>query len=382
MRIAFDARVVQGHFPGIGRYAIRLLDAIAVAAPETPVVAFYVPNAAHLGESLASLRSRSNVSFHPAPPIFAPWGQVIMRRLIQRSGADIVHSPYYVAPYFSPAPLVVTVHDLIPLDRSHRPPRDVDRWLYPWLNRLAARRAAHIITVSRHAAAEIRTRLGVPPERLSVIPEAPAPSFRPASEAAVAEMRARLGLTAPYLLHVGINKPHKNQAALIRAVARLCREGSLGEAILVLAGPRDPRYPDPRREAEAAGIGEQVRVLGPVTDEALVALYSDALAFVFPSLAEGFGLPLLEAMACGAPVACSNRPPLTEVAGQGAPAFDPTDPAAIAAALRPLLRDPALRAAQRTRSLGRAAEFSWARAAEQTIAVYRRVVTNGWKVKG
>lgn len=376
MRIAFDARVIQDHFPGIGRYALHLLEAIAAADPGAEIVAFYDPNAPRRDESLACLQSQPNISLCPAPPIFALQSQLIMRRLIGASGADLAHSPYYVAPYFSPAPLIVTIYDLIPLTQSHQPPRGRDRWLYLWLNRLAAGRAAHVITASHHAAAEIRTRLGVPPARLSVIPAAPAPDFQPASRDAVASLRARLDLNAPYLLHVGINKPHKNQAVLIKAFARLCHEGSAGDAVLALAGPLDPRYPDPRHVTEAAGIGERVRVLGPVTDEDLVGLYSDALAFVFPSLAEGFGLPLLEAMACGAPIACSDRSPLTEVAGPGALTFDPGDPAALAAVLRPLLHDAELRAAQRVRSLARAAAFSWTQAAEQTLAVYRRVLGN------
>lgn len=376
MRIAFDARVVQDHFPGIGRYAVQLLDALATIAPTTPILAFYVPNAPRRDDSLSCLQLRPNITLVPAPPIFVPRGQLVMRRLIREIGADLVHSPYYVAPFVSPVPLIVTIHDLIPLTQTHRPARGLDRWLAPSLNRLAARRAAHIITVSGHAAAEIRTHLRVPLERLSVIPEAPAPHFRPASGASVRAMRARFNLQGPYLLHVGINKPHKNQAALIQAFARLVGDDAVGQAVLVLAGPLDPRYPNPRQMAEAAGIGEQVCVLGPVSDEELVALYSDALAFVFPSLAEGFGLPLLEAMACGAPTVCSNRPPLAEVAGRGVLTFDPSDPATLAAVLRPVLSDSALRASQRARSLARAAEFSWTRAAEQTLAVYRRALSN------
>ncbi|MCS7325318.1 MAG: glycosyltransferase family 4 protein, partial [Thermoflexales bacterium] len=150
---------------------------------------------------------------------------------------------------------------------------------------------------------------------------------------------------------------------------------ALGEQtpLLLVAGHQDPRYPEAQRRAQALGLGRWVRFVGAVSDEEAAALYSSCLLFVYPSLHEGFGLTPLEAMACGAPVACSNTSSLPEVVGDAALLFDPTSVDDIARACLTALRDEALRARLRTASLQQAARFSWERAAQQTLAVYREV---------
>lgn len=375
MNIAFDARVVQDHYPGISRYAVSLLDAVAEALPQSEISAFYVAQAPRREDTLAPLRARPNIRLIPAPRIRAPQGQLTMRRLIGQSGANVVHSPYFIAPFLSPAPLVITIHDLIPLTHAGMVPQGGGRWLYPWLNRLAARRATHLLAVSSSVAADARRLLGVPPHKLTVVAEAPAPHFRPAPPAAVAAVRARHGLgEAPYLLHVGINKPHKNQARLLQAFAAT-RPAYHGTR-LVLAGPIDPRWPHPADLAREAGVSQQVHVLGPIPDADLPPLYSGARAFIFPSLAEGFGLPLLEAMACGAPCAVSEVAPLTEwtVNGTAALLFDPLNVSAMRKALERLIASNDLAQALRAQGLARAADFTWPRAARRVIEVYRQVV--------
>jgi alpha-1,3-rhamnosyl/mannosyltransferase len=144
---------------------------------------------------------------------------------------------------------------------------------------------------------------------------------------------------------------------------------------LVIAGAWDPRYPESRQRAKALALEEAVHFLGPIAEEDLPTLYSGAVAFVFPSEYEGFGLPVLEAMACGTPVACSSTSSLAEVAGDAALLFDPTDVADIADALTHLLHEPGLRADLRERGLRRAAQFSWERTARDTLAVYRQTVS-------
>jgi alpha-1,3-rhamnosyl/mannosyltransferase len=179
-------------------------------------------------------------------------------------------------------------------------------------------------------------------------------------------VRRKYDLPERYLLYVGSNKPHKNLPALVDAYARL------GDTPpLLLAGTQDPRYPQVGRRVEQLGLENRVRILGAIPEEDLPALYGNALALVFPSLYEGFGLPPLEAMACGAPVACSDIPSLREAAGQAALWFDPSSPDSIASALEKILDDQELRAALRASGLRRAAELTWDLAAQKTLDVFR-----------
>jgi glycosyltransferase involved in cell wall biosynthesis len=267
---------------------------------------------------------------------------------------------------------VTTVHDLIPL----RLPRLVParhRWAVRLLLGAALRRAARVIAVSAVTREEIVARYRLPPGRVVVVPEAAAAHFTPPSAAAVAVARSRYGLGRPYLLSVGLLEPKKNVAALLEAVARLRRAGGWDPTTeLVLVGA--PGWgPDPGRRSRALGLDGLVRFVGPVPDADLPALYGGALGFAFPSLWEGFGLPVLEAMACGTPVVASNRGALPEVTAGAALLAEPTPPA-LAEALAQLIADGALRERLRAAGLARAAQFSWERTARETLAVYRAAV--------
>jgi alpha-1,3-rhamnosyl/mannosyltransferase len=185
----------------------------------------------------------------------------------------------------------------------------------------------------------------------------------------VEAVRRRYALPERYVLYLGSNKPHKNLIRLIEAWALLAEYGT--RSTLLIAGTWDPRHPEPRLLARRLGL-ENIRWLGPVPEPDIPALYAGATAFVFPSLYEGFGLPVLEAMACGTPVACSNTSSLPEVVGDAALLFDPTDAAGIAEALSRLMHDADLRADLRERTLRQAARFSWERTARATLTVYRQ----------
>jgi len=195
------------------------------------------------------------------------------------------------------------------------------------------------------------------------------PRFKPADPSASDELRHRLGLPDHYALYVGINKPHKNLPRLVEAFARITHHVS--RFTLVIAGHEDPRYPQARERAAALGL-DSVMFLGAVAEEDLPALYSGADLFVFPSLYEGFGLPVIEAMACGTPVACSNVSSLPEVAGDAALLFDPHTPESIAAAICQTLQNAELRERLRRRGLEQAGHFSWEHAARLTLEAYRQ----------
>jgi alpha-1,3-rhamnosyl/mannosyltransferase len=369
MRLAFDARAVSDHFPGIGRYAFNLLRALAEAEPGCEVAALYNPASANTRFDWRSLGALPNVRPVPvAAGFFTLAEQARLPAVLRRLGADCYHAAYVGMPYRPGLPAAVTVHDLIPL----RCPGDYPvraRLAYRAAVRLAVRAARRVVTVSAHSAGDLAAAYHLPPERLAHVPEAADPMFRPQPLGVVEALRRRLGLPERYVLYFGSNKPHKNLARLVQAYSLLGSDGH--GAPLVVAGHWDARFEAPKRLAAAAGLGDRVRFLGPVAQADLPALYSGAMLFVYPSSYEGFGLPVLEAMACGAPVACANTTSLPEVAGQAVLYFDPGSPDAIAAALERALADTSLLNVLAMRSLERSNHFSWRTTAAAMWALYR-----------
>lgn len=301
--------------------------------------------------------------------------QVAFPRAARAAGAAVAHVPYFASPRFPAQPTVVTVHDLIPLVVPGYHSSALVR-AYMRLVAAAARRADLVLTDAQATVGEIVRRLGVPAERVRAIPLAAAGAYRPVWGEALAAMRARYGLPEVYLLYLGGFDLRRNLATLFRALA-LARRRDPALPPLVLAGalpPADtPFAPDPRRLAAEAGVGEGVRFLGRVPEEDKPALYSGALAFLFPSRYEGFGLTVLEALACGTPAAVADATSLPEVAGPGALLVGPDDVPGWAEAIERLSSDEALRAQLRARGLEHAARFSWQRTARETLAAYRQV---------
>src|SRR5262249_42286431 len=217
----------------------------------------------------------------------------------------------------------------------------------------------------------------VAPQKVRAVPLGVEPAFRPVElEAARALAAERYGLTSPFLLFVGTLEPRKNLRALLEAYRRLLSShtGEGDAPTLAVAGARGWWYRDLYRLARELGLDGRVRFLGRVPDADLPPLYSAAAAFVYPSLYEGFGLPPLEALACGTPVVCSDRSSLPEVVGDAGLLVDPTQPAALAGALARILDDPALRQELRGRGLERAARYTWARTAAETVQVYEQAL--------
>jgi glycosyltransferase involved in cell wall biosynthesis len=291
--------------------------------------------------------------------------------------AQVVHSTY-AAPLLRDSASVLTVHDC----SFVRHPEWFtlrDRLVLNTGVRTSVRRAARVLVPSGHARDELCALLGVRRERVVVTPEGVDRRFAPLLEKAAAGDGAaahveriirHLGIHRPYVLAVGNLQPRKNLARLIEAWALLAADNADRGRQLVVAGGFRGRRDGATGLAIQLHIGDRVAFPGFVRDEDLPALYSGADLYVMPSLYEGFGLPVLEAMACGTPVACSNTTSLPEAAGGAAALFDPEDPAAIAAALRPLLADQALRAELRERGLERAARATWRGCAELTAAAY------------
>lgn len=293
------------------------------------------------------------------------WEQTEMRRALR--AADVYHGPHMATPTGTSTPTVATVHDVtfyrIPGRYSF-----AHRWYYRALAKTAAR-ADRIIVPSAAVATDVVRYLGYAPERIRVIPEAARSSFRPASAGDVERMRRRMGLEREYLLCLGTAEPGKRAVDAIRAMALLT---DMADLELVLAGNAGRLSAALQREAARLGVGDRVRFAGYVEDEDLAPLLTGAMALVFPSLYEGFGLPPLEAMACGTPVIATNAPAMDEVLGDAALFVPLRDPGAIAESVR-RLRNAVERGDWSARGLEHAKRFNWRQAAEETAGVYREV---------
>lgn len=281
---------------------------------------------------------------------------------------DVLFVPSHVLPIVHPRRCVATVHDLgylrWPLAHSR-----ARRWYLHLSTLFNARASSRVIADSQATADDLVRHYQIPPEKIAVIPLGCGPEYAPPRPAAVAAVRARYALPARYVLSVGTIQPRKNLARLVEAFKRV--RGATGDVVLVVAGqPGWGAEPTLRQIAES---GSSVRLLGYVPDGDLPALLGGAEALAFPSLYEGFGLPALEAMACGTPVVCSNNSSLPEIVGDAGLLVPPTDVDALAGALILLLQDSTLRETLRRRGLERAAGFSWTRCATATTDLLESV---------
>jgi glycosyltransferase involved in cell wall biosynthesis len=371
LKVVIDARTATDHFPGIGRYVVSLSQALLQVAPELPLSLLHDPETATTRLALPDL-PRTACAASP----FSLRQQWLVPRHLRQVEAALYHSAYYLMPYWPGVPTILTCYDLIPLIYpQHYTPWQ--RLFFRLGYGLALQSARHLLAISEATKADLVRHLGVRPERISVTPLAANVHFQPQTSDRITAVRHKYALPEQYVLYVGSNKPHKNLLRLVQAYAHCQRQRPATKIPLVVAGPWDPRYPEAKIEAQQLGISAQIHFLGAVADGDLPALYSGATLFVFPSLYEGFGLPVLEAMACGLPVACANVSSLPEVAGQAALLFQPDNTQAISTAITDLLSDVERRHALARQGLRRAAEFSWQRTAVLTLEVYEMIVGQG-----
>jgi glycosyltransferase involved in cell wall biosynthesis len=290
-----------------------------------------------------------------------------------RDRLDLLHVTY-VAPPICPCRYVVSVHDIsFETHPAFLPPRV--RLMLKTLVPMSMRRATRVITLSEHTRKEIITRYGVPADKVTTTSLAAAPHYRPITDgAALADVQARYRVTQRYILALGNIEPRKNLARLVDAYARARERGHLVGVKLVLAGKVQGPDSEVVGRVDKSGYAADVVFPGYIADADLPALYSGARAYVYPSLYEGFGLPPLEAMACGTPVICSNAASLPEVTGDAALSFSPYDTEALTEALIRIDVEPGLGDDLCQKGLRRATQFSWTRCAEQTLTIYREAM--------
>lgn len=370
-----DIRTATPHFPGIGRYVAGLVPALAAQMTDGERLVLLCNNASQEAGFSHVLKSNAAVAtcrVRATPFSLSQQWQVVrtLRQVSKNHGKLVYHSPYYLMPYWPGVPTVLTVHDLIPILL----PETVSlraRLFFRLAHHLALRSADRIIAVSAATKRDLTNVFGIEETHIIVIPHGVDSRFNPQSQAETKRVRALYGLPEFFILYLGINKPHKNLVNLIHAYAML----SATAPSLVIAGAWDDRYPEAKDLVIELGLTGSVHFLGPVNDADLPGLYSAAMVFAFPSRYEGFGFPVLEAMACGTPVACSDVSSLPEVTGGVAFYFDPEAPAQIAQTIQQLLDGLALRLELSNRGLTQVASYSWERTAVETISTYRELTT-------
>ena len=365
MRYAIDAHAIGQHLTGNEVYIRSLLGAFAALDQQSD---FYTYIA--VKEAEPWIPERFQLRYVSRDP-FVRLGFDLSNQ-VRKDRPALLHVQY-TAPIICPVPIVVSIHDVSFLERPEyfTPLR---RKQLEWTVARTARMAAKIITVSEFSRNAILRAYDLPPEKVVVALDAANPFFRVVNrESAARRVRERFAFQGPYVLAVGDLQPRKNHIGMIQAFASLVRANSQLTHRLVIAGQDTWFSPKVREAARASGCEDRIHFLGFVSDDDLLNLYNACDCFVFPSFYEGFGIPILEAMACGRAVACANTSAMPEVADGAGLNFDPHRTEEISRAMRDILVDPELRGRMERLGVQRARVFSWEKTAQQTLAVYEEV---------
>lgn len=371
LRIALDARLVTYQRGGIGQYILHLIQEL--------------PQLDQDGDYTILRSRKERAPLAPSAPGFREvklwtpphnrFEQIALPVELARLQFDLLHSPDFIPPWRGRFHRLITVHDLTFLYYPQFLTAESRRYYNDQIER-AVRIADHISADSSNTKDDLVRLLGVPPEKVTVVWLAPNPIYRPLDEAACVPVLARLGLSRGFLLFTGTLEPRKNVTGLLTAYRALCdRKASMPP--LVLAGRRGWLYNEIFQQITKLKLTDRVRFAENLPNEDLIALYNASALFVLPSFYEGFGLPVLEAMACGTPVVCSERGSLKEIAGDAALLIHPDDLEGLADAMAHALEDESLRAQMRERGFANVTRFSWERTARETLGIYKRVVCDG-----
>lgn len=370
MRIAIDAHAVGAKLGGNESYAVNLIEALAQIDSANHYTIYITTDEARERFQGRWPNFKVRATLPHTPLIRIP---LTLSAELRKNPVDVLHVQF-TAPPFCPCPVVVSIHDL---SFEHLPQtfKRRSRTQLRLTVRHSARRAARIISLSEHGRRDIIETYGITAERVSAIPLAAPSHFAPVQDnRELQRVRHNYGIDGDYILTVGSIQPRKNLARLVQAYASLRGNKSADKLPkLVLVGKSGWLYDETLRALKETGVADTVVLTGYVPQEDLPALYSGALCFVYPSYFEGFGLPPLEAMKCGAPVIVGNKTSLPEVVGDAALAVDPFDVEAIASAMQRVIESPALREELSIKGQARAETFDWRETARKTLAIYQQV---------
>jgi len=367
MRFGIDARLTYHQRAGIGRYTLFLLDELAKADHENRYTVFQHRKDK---EPLVSAPNFQRKTLYT--PVHFRLEQPLLTAELLFHSLDLIHSTDFIPPLYSKVPSIITVHDLAFLRWPHFLTEDHATY-YSQIDR-GVRHARHIIVPSQSTKSDVIGQLGVPESKISVIYEAAASLYRPLPlEETRQTVARRFSIPTNYIFFISTIEPRKNIGGLLQAFHHLRTKYNLTDTALVLAGKQGWLYEQVYETVEKLGLQDSTFFVGRVTDEELHQLYVGARCHVHPAFYEGFGLPPLEAMACGTPTVVSNTSSLPEVVGDAALMFDPNDWEEMAVAIHRLLVDDELHAEMREKGLQRAGVFSWSRAAAETLNVYQAV---------
>ena len=388
MKIGIDARWIFKELSGIGSYTRELIRHLArLERTHKFVIYFSDPVLRDRTVAETDLGRAPNFSTYLLPfGLFSIRNQLRLPGLLTETALDVFHSTNYMIPLRAfprgrsgRIRCVTTIHDLIPLMFPAYAPRAWKRRLFPlyrWLMHEVARRSDLVITDSRSARDDVVRHLHLRPERVLAIPLGVLPKFQPPArtDTGVTGWTPGSARAKQTILWVGRADPYKNLVGLIEAFAALRKQYQLPVELRIV-GPKDRRYPEASRRAAGLGIAAAVTWLGYLPDDRLLSEYQNADVFVQPSWYEGFGLPVLEAFACGTPVICSNKGSLPEVAGGAALIVQPQDMIGLTEAMRRVLTDSRLARDMSARGLRQAQKFSWEATARMTLAAYKKAAS-------
>lgn len=379
MRIGTNIRYLQKHFTGIERATLELICAISRLTNQHQLIGYVTGPGFVSADAERDLEGCTHLELKQVPPLRNDvlfrllWDLMAVGQQASRDQVDLFWGTSFSLPFRLKAPGVVTIYDTSFIHYPEAFDR-VSRLWHRLITPSSAHRACAVLTISESSKQDIVRFLRVPPERVHIIPLAAGSQFRPQPEqqAEQATTLRHYGIRAPFLLSVSQISPRKNLVRLVNVYAAMCKEHNFQHQ-LVLVGKNGWLYQEVYDAVQQAGLASNVIFTGGVSDAELVHLYNTAALFVYPSLYEGFGLPVLEAMACGLPVITANTSSLPEVVGDAGILVAPTDERALAGAINQVWQSDELRRDLRGRGLARATAFSWEQSGQRVLTVFEQI---------
>lgn len=374
--ILFDGRFLALSNAGLGRYSSEVLkNLLAISGEEFKFIILVMPGTKFepaLKEAIGKKESLVEVIEFDAKH-YSLREQTALRKLLNEIKPDLVHFTNLNHPVMYKGKFIVTIHDLTLFDYAERA-GSFKKFAYSYVIKKAAQNSQKILTVSEFAKKQMVKKFSLNSSKVVVTYNGIDEKFKKITNPRTLQKASEYKLNKPYYLYVGQWRSHKNLIVLVQAFAELMRKGLKGKVELVFAGKVDKKYPELTAEVEKLGLEKDVRFTGFIEDEDLPIIYNSALAFVFPSLSEGFGLPALEAQACATPVISSDRTSLPEVLGDGAVYFNALSVQDLTKKMISVLQDEKLREGLIDKGLLNAKRFTWKQTAEKTLEVYREIL--------